>query len=159
MDDPQPPADFEITEVIRAEMQLRIHQLPLQRRTTFFGPRTDTQRVIELELVFAAVQHATQEFRGRGQWHGIVLISLDGQRFWYLPFSLLPTIVTGLPADALETLALVEQICAQTDESAVALLLPNHRIKLLYLSNDGMRSQTYTRLPAVKQQRKATQQG
>ena len=27
MDQPQPPADFEITEVIRAEMKLRIHQM------------------------------------------------------------------------------------------------------------------------------------
>ncbi len=106
MDQPQPPVDFEITAVIRAEMNLRMHQLPPERRTTFFGPRTDAQRLIELELVFASVQHATKELRARGYWHGIVLISLDGQQFWYLPFSLFPSIVTGLPAAALETLAL-----------------------------------------------------
>lgn len=127
MDDPQPSADFEITEVIRAEMHLRMQQLPLQRRTTFFGPRTDTQRLIELELVFAAIQHATQELRARGQGHGIVLISLDGQRFWYLPFSLFPTIVPGLPADAVETLSLVEQICAQTDEIVHVYLCRAHK--------------------------------
>ena len=151
MDQPQPPADFEITAVIRAAMNLRIHQLPSQQRTTLFGPRTDAQRLIELELVVAAVQHATKELRARGYWHGIVLISLDGQRFWYLPFSLFPSIVTGLPAEALETLSLVEQICAQTDEAAVALLLPNNKIKLMYLSDAGMRGQTYARSPAVKQ--------
>ncbi len=150
MDQPQPPVDFEITAVIRAEMNLRMHQLPPERRTTFFGPRTDAQRLIELELVFASVQHATKELRARGYWHGIVLISLDGQQFWYLPFSLFPSIVTGLPAAALETLALVEQICAQTDEAAVALLLPNNKIKLLYLSDEGMRGQTYARSPAVQ---------
>ena len=61
-----------------------------------------------------------------------------------MPFSLLPSVVVGLPADALEVLALVEQICAQTDEAAVALLLPNNKIKLLYLSDEGMRGQTYT---------------
>ena len=150
MDQPQPPADFEITAVIRAEMNLRIHQLSPQRWATFFGARTEAQRLIELELVFASIQNATKELHARGYWHGIILISLDGQRFWYLPFSLLPSIVTGLPADALETLALVEQICAQTDEAAVALLLPNNMIKLLYLSDEGMRGQTYARSPAVK---------
>lgn len=143
MDQPQPPADFEITEVIRADMDLRIHQLSPKRRTTFFGPRTEVQRLIELELVLTSAQNATKELRARGSWHGIVLISLDGERFWYLPFSLFPSMVTGLPADALEVLALVEQICAQTDEAAVALLLPNNKLKLLYLSSNGMRGQTY----------------
>ena len=152
MDQPQPPAEFEITAVIRAEMNLRIHQLSPQRWTTFFGPRTEAQRLIELELVFAAVQNATKELHARGSWHGIILISLDGQRFWYLPFSLFPSMVPGLPKDALEVLALVEQICAQTDEASVALLLPDNKIKLLYLSDEGMRGQTYTRLPVVKQQ-------
>ncbi len=159
MDQPQPPAEFEITAVIRAAMNLRTQQLPFQQRTTLFGPRTDAQRLLELELVFAPVQNATKELRGRGGWPGIVLMSLDGQRFWYLPFSLLPSVVVGLPADALEVLALVEQICAQTDEAAVALLLPNNKIKLLYLSDDGMRGQTYTRAPAAKQHRKPRQQG
>ncbi len=51
----------------------------------------------------------------------------------------------------METLSLVEQICAQTDEAAVALLLPNNKIKLMYLSDAGMRGQTYARSPAVKQ--------
>ncbi len=159
MDQPQPPAEFEITAVIRAAVNLRTQQLPSQQRTTLFGPRTDAQRLLELELVFAAVQYATKELRGRGSWPGIVLISLDGQRFWYLPFSLFPSAVTGLPADALEVLTLVEQICAQTDEAAVALLLPDNKIKLLYLSDEGMRGQTYTRAPAAKQHRKPRQQG
>ena len=154
MNDPQPPADFEITEVIRAEMNVRIHQLSPQRRTTFFGPRTEAQRLIELELVFASAKNATKELRARGSWHGIILISQDGQRFWYLPFNVFPTIVQGLPADALEVLSLVEQICAQTDEAAVALLLPNKMIKLLYMSDDGMRGQTHARSLAVKKQRK-----
>ncbi|HSH81021.1 MAG TPA: hypothetical protein VLA19_21010 [Herpetosiphonaceae bacterium] len=136
-----------------------MHQLPSPQRTTMFGPRTDAQSLIELELVFAAVQHTTKELHARGSWHGIVLISLDGQRFWYLPFSLFPSMVPGLPADALEVLALVEQICAQTDEAAVALLLPDNKIKLLYLDDEGMRGQTYTRLPAVKQRRKPRQHG
>ena len=137
-------------------MNLRIHQLSPQRRTTFFGPRTEAQRLIELELVFASVQNATKELHARGYWHGIIL---DGQRFWYLPFSLFPSIVRGLPADALETLLLVERICAQTDEAAVALLLPDNKLKLLDLGDEGMRGQTYTRLLAVKQQRKPNQQG
>ncbi len=110
MEQPQPPADFEITEVIRAEMNLRMHQLSPERGTTLFGPRTEAQRLIELEMVFASVKSATRELRARGYWHGIVLISLDGQRFWYLPFSLFPSVVSGLPADGLETLSLVEQI-------------------------------------------------
>ena len=139
--------------MIRATMNLRMQQLPPQQRTPLFGPRTDAQRLLELELVFAAVQHATKELRARGSWPGIVLISLDGQRFWYLPFSLFPSVVMGLPADALEVLALVEQICAQTDEAAVALLLPNNTIKLLYLSDEGMRGQTSTRSLTAKQQR------
>ncbi|HSH80673.1 MAG TPA: hypothetical protein VLA19_19255 [Herpetosiphonaceae bacterium] len=159
MDQPQPPTEFEVTAVIRAAMNLRIQQLPPQQRTTLFGPRTDAQRLLELELVFAAVQHATKELRARGSWPGIVLISLDGQRFWYLPFSLFPSVVRGLPADALEVLALVEQICAQTDEAAVALLLPDNKIKLLYLGDEGMRGQTYTRVRGVKQRRKSSQQG
>ncbi len=159
MDQPQPPADFEITAVIRGEMNLRMQQLPSQQRPTLFGPRTDAQRLSELELVFAAVQHATKALRARSAWHDIGLISLDGQRFWYLPLSLFPAIVTGLPADALETLTLVEQICAQTDEAAVALLLPNNMIKLLYLSDEGMRGQTYVRAPAVKQQRGPRRRG
>ena len=159
MDQPQPPADFEITAVIRAEMNLRIQQLSPQRRTTFFGPRTEAQRLIELELVFAAIQNATKELHARGYWHGIILISLDGQRFWYLPFGLFPSIVTGLPTDALEVLALVEQICAQTDEAAVALLLPDNKLKLLYMGDEGMRGPTYTRMPSVKQPRKPNQQG
>ena len=60
----------------------------------------------------------------------------------------------GLPADALEVLALVKQICAQTDEAAVALLLPNNTIKLLYLSDESMRGQTSIRPLTAKQQRK-----
>ena len=151
VDQPQPPVDFEITAVIRAEMYLRMQQLPPERRTTLFGLRTDAQRLIELEVVFASIQHATKELRARGSWHGIVLINLDGQRFWYLPFNLFPSIVSGMPTDAMETLSLVEQICAQTDEAAVALLLPNNKIKLMYLSDAGMRGQTYARSPAVKQ--------
>jgi hypothetical protein len=112
-------------------MNVRIHQLSPQRGTTFFGPRTEAQRLIELELAFASVKSATKELRARGYWHGIILISLDGQQFWYLPFSLFLSVVSGLPADALETLSLVEQICAQTDEAAVALLLPNNKVELL----------------------------
>lgn len=138
-----------MTEVIRAEMQLRILQLSPARRATFFGPRSDAQRLIELEVVFASVQHATHVFRARGDWHGITLISLDGQRFWYLPFPLFATIVPGLPADAHEMLTLVEQICAQTDHAVAALLLPNHQVKILYLSPNGMRGQTYPWAPAV----------
>ncbi len=140
-------------------MNLRIHQLSPQRWAMFFGPRTEAQRLIELELVFASIQNATKELHARGSWHGIILISLDGQRFWYLPFNLFPAIVTGLPADALEVLALVEQICAQTDEVAVALLLPDNKLKLLYMGDEGMRGQTYTRRSAVKQQRKPNRQG
>ena len=152
MDQPQPPDDFEITSVIRAEMNLRMHQLSPERGTMLFGPRTEAQRLIELEMVFASVKSATKELRARGYWHGIVLISLDGQRFWYLPFSLFPSVVTGLPADALETLSLVEQICAQTDEAAVALVLPTNKVELLYLGGEGMRGQTYIRSPTMKKQ-------
>ena len=129
-------------------MNLRMQQLPSQQRPTLFGLRTDAQRLSEMELVFAAMQHATKALRARSAWHDIGLSSLAGQRFWYLPLSLFPAIVTGLPAAALETLSLVAQICAQTDEAAVALLLPNTMVKLLYLSDAGMRGQTYARSPA-----------
>ena len=67
--------------LIRATMNLRMQQLPPQQRTPLCGPRTDAQRLLELDLVFAAVQHATKELRTRGSQPGIVLMRLDGQRF------------------------------------------------------------------------------
>ena len=115
--------------------------------------------MIELELVVAAIQHATKELHARSSPHGIILIRLDSQRFWYRPFSLLPSIATGLPAEALEVLALVEHIRVQTDEASVALLLPDNKLKPLYLGAEGRSGQTYTQLPAVKQQRTPRQRG
>jgi hypothetical protein len=145
MQEPAIPPEFEITDVIRAEMQVRIVLLDPQHHATFFGPRTDAQRLIELEMVFDSIKATTKELRARGYWAGITLISLDGQRFWYLPFDLFPTLITGLPQKAVETLMLVKQICAQTDEAAAALILPQNQINLLHLDADGMRGQTYTR--------------
>jgi len=52
-------------------------------------------------------------------------------------------IVTDLPPDAMDTLDLVEQICAETDETAIAMLLPEQRVKLLYLHGKEMRGKTY----------------
>ena len=143
MNEPTIPPEFDITEVIHAEMQLRILLLDPTRQPTFFGPRTEAQRLIELELIFDSIKTATKTLRARGYWPGITTISLDGQRFWYLPFDLFATLFTGLSAKARTTLTLVEQICAQTDEAAVALLLPNNAIKLLHLDDAGMRGQTY----------------
>ena len=145
MQEPAIPPEFEITDVIRAEMQLRIVLLDPHRHATFFGPRTDAQRLIELDMVFDSIRATTKELRARGYWAGITLISLDGQRFWYLPFDLFPTLITGLPRNAVETLMLVKQICAQTDAAAAALILPQNRVNLLHLDTDGMRGQTYTR--------------
>jgi hypothetical protein len=50
-----------------------MHQLPPQRRTTFFGPRMEAQRLIALEQGCGVVHHTTKELRARGSWHGMIL--------------------------------------------------------------------------------------
>jgi len=140
---------LDITDLVRAQGDLFALQLPLVQQAILRGPRTEAQRLLELQIVLDSASAAAQGLAGRGQGQGVVVVSQDGSRFWYVPFADMPQAVPGLPNDAHELLAMVRQVYNISREAVIALLLPEHKVKLLYMAHDGMRGQTYTRKRAT----------
>jgi hypothetical protein len=68
----------------------------------------------------------------------------------------MPQAVPGLPDDADELLAMVRQVYDMAHEAVIALLLPEHKAKLLYMARDGMRGQTYARQRVTPRTDRAT---
>jgi len=57
-------------------------EVPSQQRTPFFGPRTDPQRLIEVELVFASIRHAAKKLPTRAasfSKKSCIQFALDGR--------------------------------------------------------------------------------
>ena len=140
---------LDITDLVRAQGDLFALQLPLVQQAILRGPRTEAQRLLELQIVLDSASAAAQGLAGRGQGQGVVVVSQDGSQFWYVPFADMLQAVPGLPNDAHELLAMVRQVYNISREAVIALLLPEHKVKLLYMAHDGMRGQTYTRKRAT----------
>jgi len=136
---------LDITDLVRAQSDVFALQLPLAQQAILRGPCTDAQRLLELQIVLDSASAAAQGLAGRGHGQGVVLVSQNGSQFWYVPFADMPQAVPGLPDDAHELLAMVRQVYDVTHEAVIALLLPQHKAKLLYMARDGMRGQTYAR--------------
>ena len=139
------PRGEEITDHIRAHWLQLASALPSHQQRVLNGPRTDQQRLMELQMVLdSAILASRDRFLQRGD-RGVIVGSEDGSHFWFLAFANVEAALPGLPADARETLDMARQVYNPSDEAVVALLLPERRVRLLYLARDGMRGQVYQR--------------
>lgn len=139
------PHGEEITEHFGTHWLHLAGQLPPHQQRVLNGPRTEQQRLIELQLVLdSAILMGCDRFLQCGE-RGITVVKEDGSRFWFVAFADVDAALPGLPADAHETLDMARQVYDPASEAVVALLMPERRVRLLYVSRDGIRGQIYQR--------------
>lgn len=136
---------IEITSLIQAHWNLRALRLTPAQQAALRGPRNDDQRLIELDLTLQSAAAVGQHLFHVGYDRGVIVIDEDGAHGWLVAFAQVPAALPGLPDAALETLDMARQIYSPADEAVVAMLMPERRVRLLYLARDGMRGQVYTR--------------
>lgn len=139
------PRGEEITEHFGAHWLQLASRLPAHQQRVLNGPRTEQQRLIELQLVLdTAILVGSGRFLQCGE-RGVTVVKEDGSRFWFVAFADMGAALPGLPADAHEMLDMARQVYDPVTEAVVALLLPEQRVRLLYLAHDGIRGQIYQR--------------
>lgn len=133
----------DMTSLVKAEFGLRLADLTNGEQQILLGPRTQAQRLAELDLVLTCARSAAATLVEMGYPHGIVIISMTGTELTLVPYAEIPMVFPGLPAEARELLAMAEQICAHEYTAIVGLLLPDNHVKLLYFAEDSIRGMTY----------------
>ena len=88
---------LDITDLVRAQSDVFALQLPPAQQAILRGPRTEARRLLELQIVLDSASAAAQGLAGRGQGQGVVVVSQDGSRFWYVPFADMPRLCRACP--------------------------------------------------------------
>ncbi len=135
---------MEITSLIQAHWNLRALRLTPAQQAALRGPRNDAQRLIALDVTLQSAAAVGQHLFRVGYDRGVIVIDEEGAHGWLVAFAQVPAALPGMPDEALALLDIARQVYLPADEAVVTLLMPERRVRLLYLARDGMRGQVYT---------------